>query len=66
MNSYNWHSTPNLECAALFRIEHLSHAWRRFRSVVLRPKKTFSTGVPSEMGGHLRIPHRVTQTFPRP
>lgn len=32
----------------------------------LRPKKTFSTGVPSEMGGHLRIPHRVTQTFPRP
>ena len=27
-------STPNLECAALFRIQRPSHAWRRFRSVV--------------------------------
>ena len=66
MNSYDWHSTPNLECAAPFRIEHLSHAWRRFRSVVLRPKKPSQRESPREMGGHLRISHRVTQTFPRP
>ena len=65
MNSSNWHSTPNFECAALFRIEHLSHAWRRFRSVVLRPRKdSLAVGCVTPASTRLRARALPSATLP--